>query len=184
MKYLTVSLDQLPLGFKNGEICPIVHFHIENEAAFCENDPFREEYLDFITKEIAERFYNQLILYRPGVIGTRNHRIHVVFKDNCDLRQIKERANHYCRELNFFTSHKLKVYYGVGMIMLLQKDKQPGILKSNKMGEDYLSSEVYQNEVYGDNGPIDERALSTLTPLREFRLMKKAELAKADDTVK
>lgn len=166
-KYPVLKVKQIPLGFKNGEVCQLMHFDLRNKEKWADSEN-KKAYLVYVEKEIAKRCEDLFVLYRPEIIKAADEQILIAMKDNADLFGVSKRGKQMLDELNQFTDYQMDISYGMDLVMLVSDPTTVGIFKSGKMGDDYLKSASYLENIVRSAEDVDPKELSVITPFEEF----------------
>lgn len=146
MKYKVLYVKKLPDSYKQCNIASSLHLKFENEDKFSEqsDSTLRKKYLSFMKERVCEEIKNANMIARPDIVKV-NHEYFVLFKSNLDKRLLETLIRNLLLELIEYTQGDLEISYAIQDLMIMQIGKDPTILGSFKMGEDYLKTDTKNN---------------------------------------
>ena len=169
-KYPVIKTNFIPRGFKHCEIAYIVDFTFDGEENYLVGDDveIKKAYLTYIKKEMLQLVDSLLVLYRPMIMGN-NDMDFIALKDNTDIPKLKSTIDKLLVEATQFTKETMDISASLiyGMIML--EDKEPTMLKANRVGNLLVESDEYKNNRLRPQGVLEKESLSYVTPYSEFR---------------
>lgn len=141
MKCKVLFVKKLPDSYKQCNIANALHLKFEKEDEFIEqsDSALRKKYLTFMKERICEEIKNANMIARADVVKVNNEYF-VIFKSNLDKRLLQTLLRNLLLEFNEYTQGTLDLSYAIQDLMIMQEGKDPTILGSFKMGDDYLKT--------------------------------------------
>lgn len=168
--YPVIKTSFIPRGFKHCEIAYIVDFTFDGEENYLRGDDveIKQAYLTYIKKELLQLVDTLLVLFRP-MIMKNNDISFIALKDNTDIPKLKSTINKLLVEAKQFTKETMDISASLVCGMVMLEDKEPTILKANKVGDLLVESDEYKNNRLRPQGVMEKESLSYVTPYSEFR---------------
>ena len=148
--------------FRNGSVNPTLHFGVVTDEARMKEDPEYAAYMDeMINKEIPQAIINKFVVSQPLYL-TNDKIPFLLFNSNIDHYSLKEFCKAILQEISFHTGVRHSGVYGLDKTLLLEMNKNPGLLGSmhlSNKGEKLTRSEAMKDfsqplEFEGD--PMDQ----------------------------
>lgn len=141
MKLNVLYVKKLPISYKQCAQATALHLCIQEEEKFIEegDQNLRKKYLTYIKESICEEIKNANMVARPDMVKV-NGEYFVLFKSNIDKRMLATLIKNLLLECNEYTDNLLTFAYSTPELMIMEEGKDPTILGSLKMGEDYFKA--------------------------------------------
>ncbi len=171
--------------FRNGSVNPTLHFEVVPDQTRMKEDPAYKGYMEeMMTKEIPQAIINKFILSQPLYL-TNDKIPFILFKSNLDPYSLKEFCKAILQEISFHTGQKHDGVFGLDKTLLLEMDKNPGILGSlhlGNKGEKLTQSEAlaqFKQPLAFEGDPMDQGIMCPFDIWKEEK--RREALAKAKD---
>lgn len=161
-------------NYRHCSINETLFFEINVNQEKANTDPIYKEYMEEIKKETYAALIHKFLVSMPLEV-TNNHIHFLIFKDNIDMRTVKQFCKAMLDELAFFTKVKHTAKYANMQTMFMEINKEASIFKTNKVGEKLTITTILQDTMEILEGDGKDEDAGILTPFDVYVQNKKSQ---------